>query len=164
VAELSSIVSDQSVERRFADKQQELSLFRCCTIEASAAGLHCCQFILVPCVVLWPCFLMEKKDMDLYIQTYELIYSIHNYLILCMQILLTKQFAFTENHCSTVLHLASPYYVSWPPFPPNLLPTKPQYMWLVQALAINFSEKLYKVISRLCCCHVTEWGNITLFW
>jgi hypothetical protein len=54
--------------------------------------------------------MMEKKSVDLYSFARELMYSVHEYLILCMKIHLTKQLAFTGNQRSAMVRLA-PLYV-----------------------------------------------------
>lgn len=59
--------------------QQQLSLFKSRMTEALAAELHCYNFAPVSCIVLQPCFLMEKKGMDLHSHTHELKHSIHKY-------------------------------------------------------------------------------------
>jgi hypothetical protein len=84
-----------------AAKQQERSLFKSRAIEASAAGLRCCQFAPVPRVALFPCFLMEKKGVHLHSQAPELIYNIHEYFKSEAENkgnTLTKQFVFSENN------------------------------------------------------------------
>jgi hypothetical protein len=93
---------------------------------------------------------MEKKGVDLYSQARGLVYSIQEYLILCMQVHLTKQFSFTGNQHFPVLHVA-PLYVlyvlAFYPFPP-LLPSKPQYLQLVHTSVTSSAEKHFNSISR----------------
>jgi hypothetical protein len=78
--------------------------------EGLAAELRCCKFAPVSCLALEPCFLMEKKEVDLCSQARGLICSTQEYLILCVKMHLTKEFSFTGNQHFTMLQI-SPLYV-----------------------------------------------------
>jgi hypothetical protein len=139
-------VSDQSAQRRSADKLQELSLFRSLVIAASAAELRCCKFAPVPSVVSLT-FISDGEKSRGFVQLSSRInVHIHECLILCLQIHLTKQFAVTGNQCSTILHWhRCMFQVSLlPPPPPSQfysLPSQSTYMWLVHASAANSTER-----------------------
>lgn len=74
-----------------------------CT-DASADKMLCCRLANDPCVVLQPCFLMEKTGVDVHSQGRELCNSIQEYLILCMQ--MHKISVFHENQRHKMLRLA----------------------------------------------------------
>jgi hypothetical protein len=59
-----------------------------------------------------------------------------------------KKFAFTENQRCTMLQLASLYVLCFlASSSSSLLPSKPQYMWLVQATAASSSEIHYSTLQ-----------------
>lgn len=67
----------------------------------------------------------------------ELIYKIDEYLILCEH---KEKFDFTVNQLSTMLHLTplcDMFLCFFTLFPPTLLPSNPQYSWLVEASGTN---------------------------
>jgi hypothetical protein len=70
-----------------------------------------------------------------------------------MQMHVTKQFTFSENQYSTVVHLAALYvlyFFASARLPPLYL-SKPQYIWWLQASASSFSKKHYRPVEEELC-------------
>jgi hypothetical protein len=125
-------VSDQSAQRRSTDKLQELSLLRRLVTEASAAEMRCCKFAPVPSVVLLTFFSDGEKSREFVQPSSRINAHVNEYLIICLQIHLTKQFAVTGNHRSTMLHLAPLYVLRFLASSPStltlLLPSTSEYV------------------------------------